>query len=120
MEKQQYIERAIGWVKKRGFRDLKANHDDYDDPTQFTRPDEDQPYVPDITAKKVGNKSYFEVAIKSDDVHRKVSKWKLLSTLASMKGGKLFLLAPRGHKAFVQRVLDKYSVNAKLVYMPNI
>ncbi|MEO0875791.1 MAG: hypothetical protein AAFY48_14440 [Bacteroidota bacterium] len=33
-----------------------------------------------------------------------------MSTLASMKGGKLYLLAPRGHKAYVERLRDEHQL----------
>ena len=52
--------------------------------------------------------------------------WKIRSNLglvenpliASLKNGKLFLLAPRGHKAFVERILDKHSLlHSKVIYL---
>ena len=117
-EKENYFEKAIAWVKSRGLRGIKANHDDFETPAQFTRTDADQPFVPDITAKQKARKYYVEIAVKNDQKRRTVSKWKLLSTLAHMKGGKFYLLAPRGHKAFAERMLEKYHLpNAQLVYL---
>lgn len=112
---QEYFEKAIHWAEKQGFSNIKANFEDYEAPVQFNKPGEDQPYIPDITGVKTGGKSYVEIALKSDNMTRKVSKWKLLSTLASRKGGKFFLLAPRGHKAFTQGIVERYNLDAKIV-----
>jgi hypothetical protein len=120
MEEKKYLKKAIQWAKKRGYSNIKANIDEFEQPTQFSKPNEDQPYTPDITGQKLGRKIYIEIATKTENMQRRISKWKLLSTLAEMKGGKLFLLAPRGHKAFVERQLKKYHLNAKLVYLPNL
>ena len=47
--KEKYFERALKWVSKNGFSDVKANHDSYPDPTSFRKANEDNPIVPDIT-----------------------------------------------------------------------
>ena len=118
MSKANYFEQAISWAKRRRITNLKANYEEFETPSAFSRPDEEQPYIPDITGRRTGRKFYVEIALKTENVRRIVSKWKLLSTLARHKGGKLFLLAPRGHKAFVERILDRYQItNAKLVYL---
>ena len=113
--KNKYFERAITWAKRKGLSGIKANHEDYETPTRFTKPGEEAPYVPDLTAKKLGKKFYIEIALKTDNVRRRVTKWKLMSTLAHLKGGKLYLLAPHGHKAFVQRQLNKYNLKNTLL-----
>jgi hypothetical protein len=117
MEKEAYFERALNWARQTGFYGLKANYEGYETPNQFTNPEEEQPYTPDITGNKTGGKSYIEIALKADNVRRRVSKWKLLNTLANMKGGKLFLLAPRGHKTFVEDIVKNHHLNAKIVYL---
>ena len=110
----QYFERAIDWAKKRGFSNIKANYEEYETPGHFNREGEDDPYIPDITGLKTGGKSYIEIATKTDNVSRKVSKWKLLSTLAARKGGKLFLLTPRGHKRFAEELVKDHNLNAEV------
>ena len=117
MKKEEYFERAITWVKRRGFSTIRANHEEFDQPAHFTKPNEEEPYVPDITGLRTGGKSYFEIATKPDDLNRRVSKWKLLATMAGAKGGKLFLLAPRGFKAFAEKVVKSHNLNAKVVYL---
>ncbi len=119
MKHGKFIEKAIKWAEKQGLKKIRANYEDYSTPTQYTQKGEDNAFVPDVTGFKKGKKTYVEVALKVENISRKVSKWKLLSTLAKMKGGRLVLLAPRGHKAFTERILDKYNLEAKLVYLPN-
>lgn len=120
MSKKDFFEKAINWAKKKGYSSIKANFGEYDAPVQYTKSNEEDTFTPDITGRKRGGKSYFEIALKTDDIQRKITKWELLSTLSTVKGGRLFLLAPSGHKAFVERILKKYNLNAKLVYLPNV
>jgi hypothetical protein len=106
------FEKALEWAKKHGFSNIKANMDEYEKPAQFTKPGEEQPYIPDITGLRTGGKSYIEIAVKTENMERKVSKWKLLSTLAARRGGTLFLLAPRGHKRFTEDIVRDHHLNA--------
>lgn len=110
----QYLERALDWTKKRGFSNIKANHDEYETPGSFSRNGDEDPFIPDITGLKTGGKSYIEVATKTTDVTSRVSKWKLLSMMAARKGGQLYLLAPRGHKRFAEDIVKVYNLNATI------
>ena len=120
MLKDEYFAKAIEWASKKGFSDLKANYEEYETPHKYMRANSDTPFIPDITGTKSGRKFYIEIATKSEDDARSVSKWKLLSTLASMKDGKLFLLAPKGHKSFVEGMIKKHHVEADLIYLPSV
>ena len=115
----QLIEKVIHWAQKKGYKTIKANCDDYETPTQYTPKGEDESIIPDVTGTKLGTKSFFEVATKTDDIPAVISKWKLLSTLAAMKGGKLFLLAPKGHKAFTEDIAKQHLTNAEVIYLKN-
>jgi hypothetical protein len=114
--KESGIERVVKWAKSKGFSNIKANVEGFDPPTAFNRSsdDEDQ-YIPDVTAVRGQQKHYFEVALKTEDPKRMVRKWKLLSTLAEMKNGKLHLFAPRGHKAFAERIVRERQLSADVV-----
>jgi len=81
----------------------------------FTRKGETEAYVPDISGNKMGGKSYVEIALKTEDNNDQVSKYKLLSTMAGIKSGKLYLLAPKGHKAYVDKMVKQYNINAEIV-----
>ncbi len=114
--KDKLYQKAITWAKNRGFENIKAQVEDMESPRSFTRPGSDEVIAPDITATRTGNKSYFQIALKDDDKQEVISKWKLFGTLAERKGGKLYLLAARGHKSFTERIVEKYNLpNATVV-----
>lgn len=115
MKDTELYERAILWAKKHGFSNIKANTEDYEAPAGFTRKDQSDQYIPDISGSKLGGKSYVEIALKSEANDNQVSKYKLLSTMASIKSGKLYLLAPKGHKAFVDKMVKQYNISAEVV-----
>jgi hypothetical protein len=114
--KDKLYKKAIAWAKKRGFENIKANVEDLEQPRSFSRPGSDEVIIPDLTGTRTGNKSYIQIALKEDDKQEVISKWKLFGTLAARKGGKLYLLAARGHKSFTERIVDKYDLpNATVV-----
>lgn len=118
MQGEKFIEKAINWVQSKGMHTIRSEHDDFEDPTSFTRHGKsgDITFTPAITAFHRTRKRYIEVANKNvEDVKKLASKWKLLSTLASRSGGEFYILAPHGHKAFAQRLIDKYNLNSKVV-----
>ncbi len=109
-----YFEKALEYVQKKGFKNIKSKYDEFEDTTSFSQ-DGEKTVAPDITATKGGGKSYFQISLKNDDETGTVSKWKLFATLAEMKGGKLFLLAPRGHKSFTVNIVKTYDLNATVI-----
>ena len=114
---KELYQKAIEWVKRRGFSDLRANveSEKYDQPTSFARKKEDRTVTPDLTAVRRGNKFYFEIALKSKQEQRVVSKWKLLSRLAGLKNGKFYLMAPHGHRTFTTKLVKRYGINAEVI-----
>jgi len=114
--KDKLFDKALIWVRRKGFEDIKANNDDFESPIAFSKPNEETQIVPDITGKIHGNKSYIEIVTKEGDVQSDITKWKLLATVASKKGGKLFLLASRGTKSFADKIVKNYNlINAKVI-----
>lgn len=111
-----YIDSAVEWVKKKGYINVKAPLEGYESPKPFYQRSKDQQITPDITATNIqGNKHYIQIALKSDAVQQVVTKWKFFSQLALMKQGKLYLLAPKGHKAFTDKTIEKYNINATVI-----
>lgn len=103
-------------VLPRGYQNVRANLDGYDTPAKLSRAKEDdEAFIPDATGVLNGKKSYFELAQKTDDLQEVVTKWKLLSNLASYKNGKLFLVVPHGHLAFTNRILNNYPIQAEVI-----
>ena len=114
--KDKLYSKAVQWAEKKGFKKIKANVDEYETPQSFYKPSTDITITPDVTGMKMGNKSYIEIALKTDNKKAMVSKWKLFGTLAARKGGKLYLLAARGHKSFAERIVEQHNLtNAQVV-----
>ena len=116
-EKEAYFDKALKWAERKGFSDIKANQDDYEAPKAYMRQkgNEEEAFVPDLSGRKLGSKSFIEIALKSDNMRRAVTKWKLLSTLAAMKRGKLYLLAPHGHRKFADDLIKTHNISANVI-----
>ncbi|MBT8230762.1 MAG: hypothetical protein HKN67_00950 [Saprospiraceae bacterium] len=113
MSKKNYLDKAIEWISKKSFDVVKAPIEGYDPPQIFTNKSTGEEIQPDFSlVSNSGSKSFTEIALKSDTPQNLVTRWKLLSLMASMKRGKLYLLAPKGHKMFTQKLVDKYNINA--------
>ena len=114
-EKLVHIESALSWLSTRPFTELKSIHEDHEDPQSFNNKSTGGSIQPDVSFRSSnGGKNYLEIALKTDNVQALVTKWKLLSTIATMKKGKLFLMSPKGHKMFTQRLVGDYSISAKV------
>ncbi|MEZ5031162.1 MAG: hypothetical protein R2787_07165 [Saprospiraceae bacterium] len=115
-EKKIYLRKALDWVEKRDYQEVRSVMDGYEAPMSFTSSTSQLEVQPDITALKNGSsKTYIDVAMKSDSPEDTVTRWKLLSTLATMKNGQFFLLIPRGHKAFTSGLVETHGLEAKMV-----
>ncbi|MEM9835337.1 MAG: hypothetical protein AAF828_02470 [Bacteroidota bacterium] len=103
-------------VSGKGFEEIKANVDGYETPSKLRdRKQEDKFFIPDVTGKINGRKSYFELGMKTTDERELVTKWRILSNLANYKNGKLYLAVPRGHMAFTNRIVADYQIKAEIV-----
>lgn len=111
----ELYEKALHWAKKNGFSNIKANTDDFETPAGFTRKGESEAFIPDLSGNRLGGKSYVEIALKTEVNDEQVSKYKLLSTMAGIKSGKLYLLAPKGHKAYVDKMVKQFNISADVV-----
>ncbi|MEO1438320.1 MAG: hypothetical protein AAFV80_22455 [Bacteroidota bacterium] len=115
MNKEPFLDQAINWARSKGYNNsLKvSNAEGYEEPKSFLNKTTNTEVIPDMTfVTASGGKHYTEIALKSDQAQDLVTKWKFLAVMASMKQGKLHLLAPRGHKSFVTTLVDKYNIDA--------
>ena len=118
--KKGYIQKALTWVEKKGYLEIKADIEGLETPKSFTQRSSDTAVYPDMTAKSLGRKFYFEVALKSSNERDIVTKWKLLSQLAAMKEGKLIVFTPHGHRAFAEKIIEKHRITAKIIPLRSI
>jgi hypothetical protein len=116
MLKQIYIDKAINWISKKSTISIKAKLESYEPPKIFTNKETGEVVQADFSfVTQGGSKSYTEIALKSEMPRKLVTRWKLLSLMASLKSGKLYLLTPKGHKMFTKKLIDTYNINA-LIY----
>jgi hypothetical protein len=124
LEKDRLLyEKAIEWLKRKGYSSVKVNieAEEFEKPTSFAQAGngqdngQDNAMTPDLTAVMRGSRHYFEIAVKADDQQEVVTKWKLLERLASMKESRFYLFTPQGHRAFANRLIKQYNINAVLI-----
>lgn len=113
MGKENYFKKALDWVQKKSISSLKAMTEGYEAPKVFTNTSTSETVQADISFTTQGGARHFtEIALKTDNTRKLVTRWKLLSVMASLKRGKLHLLAPKGHKMFTQKLVQRYNINA--------
>ncbi|MEI7586130.1 hypothetical protein [Runella sp.] len=115
MNREAYILEVVKWLKKRGFEEIRANVEGYETPIGYALQSDEEKYIPDVTGRLFSENSYFEVVLKTDKVSRTISKLRLLSTLAAAKGGKLFLMTPRGHFNFAKDIALQHQIHAEVI-----
>ena len=114
MSKEIYMDKAIAWAKKKPITSLKATTEEYDNPKVFTNKSTNEEVQPDLSFSHGGGEHYSDIALKSDNVRSLVTRWKLLSLMASVKKGQLHLLVPKGHKMFTKKLVDSHNINAEI------
>jgi hypothetical protein len=115
-DREKFIAQVVEeLIQPRGYDSFKANVEPYDKPSPLVQNGSGDVFTPDITAVRNEQQSYFEIAQKNDDVSRTVSKWKLLSLLAEMKGGKFYLISPRGHYRFTEQLVTQHNLNPQII-----
>jgi len=113
MSKKDYFKKALDWVNAKSTTSIKALTEGYEAPKIFTNTQTQDHVQADISFTTQGGAKHFtDIALKHDDKQKLVTRWKLLSIMASIKKGKLHLLAPKGHKMFTQKLVSKYNINA--------
>ncbi len=112
---KELLKKAVKRLQSRGFDEIKTSLDGFDNPIGFSQKKSDVEYTPDLTAKNHKGVCYFEIAQKTNDITRLVSKWKLLSTIADMRDSKFTILIPYGHNKFTQELVDQYKIKANLM-----
>ncbi|KZS38859.1 hypothetical protein AWE51_14860 [Aquimarina aggregata] len=112
-KKKKYIFKALSWVEKRPTTIVKSIAEGYENPKTFTSKSTNEKIQADLAFTTYGGaKHYSIIALKNNNIKKLVVKWKVLSFMAGIKRGKLHLLAPKGHKAFTKRLIERHNINA--------
>ena len=113
--KEEYLDQAIDWAKRRSSASLKVKRGGYEEPQMFKNKTTNLIFQPDIVfSTQVGVSHFADIAIKGEDPQYLVTRWKLFSMMASLANGKLFLLTPKGHKLFTENLVSQYKINASI------
>ncbi len=107
---------AVRLLESKGYKNIKVNLPDYEQPTKFIEKETEESIMPDLTAQTLLGKDYFEIVDNKDKNKNKViSRWKLFANLAKIKNGKFFLLVTHGYNAYAQKMLKKYEIDANVL-----
>jgi hypothetical protein len=113
--KQELLPSVVRWAKTQGYENIKANLDGYTKPKTYKREVDADDFTPDATGFNFSEKSYFEIIFKTDSPLRLITKLKLLSQLAAINAGKLFVIAPKGHVSFAQKLVNTNNITATVI-----
>ncbi len=112
----QFRQKAVELLKRKGYKDIKADLPDFDQPTRFTEKSSDKTFAPDLTGETLMGKDYFKI-VEGDKENTQdvVSKWKLFANLAKLKNGKFFLLVPYGKKKYTTELVREHNIEAQMM-----
>jgi len=116
-------EQVIKFAKKSGYHDIKADFSGYTSPASISMVSNDMTLTPDFTARRGEGKYYFELVVKSgkeEDQNTLISKWKVLQSMARMKGGCLRLFVPRGSYKFATELMQNHHIEAELTKLEDL
>lgn len=115
---QEHIDRAVDYVENLGFENVRARYEGYEEPASLRMQGTGKTFTPDITATKNGGKYYFEIADRGESTSEVVGKWKLMATLAEMKGGDFRIFVPYGSMKYTNDILTNKSIKAEIIKLP--
>lgn len=111
-----FTKKAVELLQKKGYKDIKVDLPDFDQPTRFTEKNSEKTFAPDLTAETLIGKDYFKIVEgNKENTQEVVSKWKLFSNLAKLKNGKFFLLVPYGKKKYATELVKEHNIDAQML-----
>lgn len=121
-EHEKMMHSVAGYLQNQGYERIKAQMlDEYEQPAELKKRGSEQSFTPDLTARKNGNKHYFEiVSYPQKDQELVVSKWMVLSTLAQQLDGKFFLVVPHGKMSYTNRIIQHHSIAANVISVKDL
>lgn len=111
---EKLLEKAITQVQNMGYENIKAGMGEFEAPASLVNNNTKEEFVPDLTATKNGNKSYFEISEKEEDHTKLVGKWKLLGVMSQMKNGMFQVFVPKGKLMYTKTILKDHNIEAAI------
>lgn len=113
---QDTLEKVIEHIENQGFKEIRADHNNYDKPARLVSQSKDDTFIPDATAKsRLGIIHYFEISKRVKQPRKLINKWKVLEALAGIKSGSLNIFVPHGSMKFTQDLVSQHNIQAELV-----
>lgn len=114
-ENTDLIVESIDYLEKKGFKNIKADHEDYETPKSFVKKKNNVVITPDIVAEKAGRKFYFELGLKSEKPTLLKTKWRLLDVISRMRDHRFKIITKRGHYKFTNDILSDLNLEKDLI-----
>lgn len=112
----KFTQKAVELLQSKGYKEIKVDLPDFEQPTRFTEKSSDKTFAPDLTGETLIGKDYFKIVEgDKENTQEVVSKWKLFSNLAKLKNGKFFLLVPYGKKKYATELVKEYNIDAQML-----
>ncbi|MDC1403125.1 hypothetical protein N8328_01825 [Crocinitomicaceae bacterium] len=112
-ENTEFIEKAVNYIKAKGYEYIKADIEGYETPKTFRRKGTDGFITPDIEAEKNGRTYFFDISLKSEDPSLLKTKWLFLESLSKMKSGTFRVITTKGHFKFTDTMLEDIHLENK-------
>jgi len=112
-EHKDFLERAINYLKERGFTNIKTDLPGYESPKTFVKKKGGTNLSADISAHKNGRKYFFDISLKSFDPSKLKSKWLLLDTVARLRSNRFKIITTKGHFKFTDTLLKDVNLSSK-------
>lgn len=111
LNKDTYLEKVVEWAEKKDVISLKLISEGYENPQIFTSKTTREEIQTDLSFVTYGAKHSSVVALKKENLQKKIAKRKELSFFASMKREKLHLLAFNSHNTFIKKLVNNRNIN---------
>ena len=115
MSKEYYFEKALSWVSNKSKTSIRGQMEGIENTQVFKNKSTGEEIQEDFSfISQWGDKSFTEIGLKTENPQKLITRWKLLSLMASIKNGKLYLLTSKGHKMFTQKLIENNKINATI------
>lgn len=117
LNKEAIIKSLIQNLKKKGFKNIKANIKGQDSPEKVSYKWAQKSFAPDVTAEDEAEHTFFyqvHTKILKSEIQEYFQRWILFTSLAHTSGGKLTLLVPKDNYDQIQKLITDKKINAEV------
>lgn len=112
----EMISRLAGYLKSKGYRDIKADTEGFEQPNEINWKGDEHAHIPDISARKKGKRYVFEVETSDSITHDHTQKqWRIFAAYAYQSSGIFCVVVPKGFKIPAQQRLDELNLPGKVL-----